>query len=790
MKFPGLKSSLVILCLAVILMFSCNREGTPDFINVDPVIPNQVHMFNAGQVSLLDGPFSASMEMEKNYLASLDVDRLLAPYLREAGLEMKAENYPGWETTLPGVALASFMSGASRVYAQTGDTIFLGKLKYILDELERCQVEADGYLLGCKGGQALFKKLTEDGYFEGFNDGSAGHAVPFYVMDKVFAGLMDVYNICDLPRALIIADRLAEWLEEVMKKLSDQAMDEIMKVEYGGMNRVLAEMYILTGKKEYLRMSERWQDKEVTVPMTRGEDVLTGKHANTQFPKMAGLAVRYPYTGKSTDLFGAKFFWNRMVNHSSYATGGNSEGEEFSDPDMLAHTLTQFTEENCNEYNMLKLTSLLYCVEPEVEYADYTERTLWNHILAAQHAHDGRVCYYLPLMPGAERDYQTLYTVFTCCVCTGMDSYVRHAEYIYAYDDSSLFVNQFIASWVDWEEQGVRIMQETDFPNSDIVTLKIESETPSAFRLKIRDPYWLASDMEIKLNGKLIDTDVRDGYLEISRQWNNGDELELHLPMSVRTESLAGDDKLVALFYGPILLSAELDPLFARDLVEGDEAPMLLVTGKEAGEWLKPAGSPLEFITRIAVPEEFRIIPFFRNKAGNYTVYFQAGDKHDWLERQEAVEDRRSKAQHIDRRTRDQVFIGNEENEKEHGIQGSSYLGKGNKGINSDLSWRTGTDSLGFSYRMRLGDASPNIVYLQFMGPAHYENWDCRIMADTIQLEKFTRGKEKSSPMLITREYEIPGGYSNRKDSVRIRFIPSGSWQMPRVCDIRILGEE
>jgi uncharacterized protein len=90
-------------------------------------------------------------------------------------------------------------------------------------------------------------------------------------------------------------------------------------------------------------------------------------------------------------LKGATFFWDCVVNHRTYVTGGNSESEYFRSRDSLSNALTPFTAENCNEYNMLKLTSLLFRIEPRVEYADYIERTLYNHILAAQNTDDSYV---------------------------------------------------------------------------------------------------------------------------------------------------------------------------------------------------------------------------------------------------------------------------------------------------------------------------------------------------------------------------------------------------------------
>jgi uncharacterized protein len=392
-------------------------------------VPQKTYGFNVGEVKLLDGPFKESQDAEAKYLLSLDIDRLLAPFRSEAGLEPKAESYPGWELNLPGVALSFYLSGASRLYLLTGEKKYLENINHILDELEICQSRNEGYLMGGKGLKQVFEKLSKEGYYEDWAWGD-GYGEPFYCLEKLYSGLIDIYRICNNKKALKILVNLTEWLDKHISHLSDEDMQKIMSVEFGGMNWVLSDMYVITGNKRYLAMSKRWQDNQVMVPMTKGIDVLIGKHGNTQFPKISGLAARYPYTADSSDLKGATFFWESVVNHRTYVTGGNTESEYFRSRDSLSNALTPFTAENCNEYNMLKLTSLLFKIEPRVEYADFIERTLFNHILSTQNTEDGRVCYHLPLIPGGERYYLPLYDEFSCCVCSAMDSYTRHSEYI------------------------------------------------------------------------------------------------------------------------------------------------------------------------------------------------------------------------------------------------------------------------------------------------------------------------------------------------------------------------
>jgi DUF1680 family protein len=366
-------------------------------------------------------------------LLSLDPDRLVSRFLVEAGLPPKAPSYPGWEQKeLPGVGASFYLSGCARMYAAKGDQRFLERVNRVVDELERCQrANGNGYLLATKDGKRIFAEI------EGGNirlDGGwlvNGEAEPYYALEKLFSGLRDAWRVAGVRRALEIGVHLGQWLDRHMSHLSDEQMQKIMSCEFGGMNWVLADLYADTGDRRFLALSKRWDHDAILGPLSRGQDILPGKHANTQFPKISGLAARYPFSGDPADRITAEFFWDRVVHHHSFVTGDNSTSEHFGPPDRLDDRLSAQTCENCNAWNMVRLTSLLFALEPRAELGDFTERILWNHVLAAQDSRDGRVCYFLPLESGHVKPYEGLYDRFACCTCSGYDSYARHGEAIY-----------------------------------------------------------------------------------------------------------------------------------------------------------------------------------------------------------------------------------------------------------------------------------------------------------------------------------------------------------------------
>ena len=203
-------------------------------------------------------------------------------------------------------------------------------------------------------------------------------------------------------------------------------------------------------------------------PLAAGEDRLAGLHANTQIPKLVGLARRYALTGDADDLRTASFFWDRVAGHHSYATGGNGLAEHFGPPDHFSDRLGAETTETCNVYNMLKLTHQLFTWKAEARLADFYERALYNHILSTQHPDDGRVIYNLSLEMGGRKQYETLFDSFTCCVGTGMENHAQYGSSIYFHSADALVVNLFAASELTWRDKGITVRQDTRFPDEDI----------------------------------------------------------------------------------------------------------------------------------------------------------------------------------------------------------------------------------------------------------------------------------------------------------------------------------
>ncbi len=395
MKFMNLLLGLLTVVVSPLMLASQAQADalTDSNSRVQAVIPMKARAFQLQDVHLLEGPFKHAMELDQQYLLSLDTDRLLHTFRLNAGLPSSAKPLGGWEEPkgeLRGHSVGHYLTACAMMYASTGNERLKARGNAVVSGLARCQAKiGSGYL---------------SAYPEEFFDRVEARKrvwAPYYTLHKIYAGLLDMYVYCDNQQALEVCKKFADWVIARNEPLSQERMQKMLDTEHGGMNEVLANLYGLTGEQKYLKIANRFNHMAVIGPPSKRQDKLTGLHANTQVPKFIGTARQYELTGKEWLKTASTFFWDTVVNERSYVIGGHSDGERFSPKEKLSEAFGPSTTETCNTYNMLKLTRHLFCWEPRAEYADYYERALYNHILASQNPETGMMCYYVPLRSGS-----------------------------------------------------------------------------------------------------------------------------------------------------------------------------------------------------------------------------------------------------------------------------------------------------------------------------------------------------------------------------------------------------
>ncbi|GLY92041.1 glycoside hydrolase family 127 protein [Actinoallomurus iriomotensis] len=571
--------------------------------------------FPLSGVSLLSGRFHDNMARTCAYLKFVDPDRLLHTFRLNAGLPSTAEACGGWEAPdvqLRGHSTGHLLSALAQAHANTGDDAYAAKGRYLVAELAKCQAAASG-----AGYNAGYLSAFEEKVFEQLEAGGSPWA-PYYTLHKIMAGLLDQYRLSGNAQALDVLKGMAAWADARTSKLTHDQMQSVLRVEFGGMNEVLADLYLLTRDPAHLSVARRFDHEAVFGPLAAGQDQLAGLHANTQIPKIVGAVREYEATGDSRYLDIARFFWETVVHHHSYVIGGNSNAELFCPPDQIVSQLGENTCENCNSYNMLKLTRLLFFHDPRPAYMDYYEWTLYNQMLGEQDpdsAH-GFCTYYTGLWAGTQRQvkgglgadpgsYSSDYTNFSCDHGTGMETHTKFADSIYFRTGDTLYVNLFIPSELNWSERGVRVRQETDYPREDTTRLTVGGE--GQFAMKIRIPGW-TRHARVRVNGRDAGAARPGTYLTVERRWRDGDTVEVTLPMALDWRKAPDNPQVQAVSYGPVVLAGGY----------GSTAPATIpaIDPKSV-----KGGSGLTF-TATADGAGVTLVPFSEIQHQRYTVYW------------------------------------------------------------------------------------------------------------------------------------------------------------------------
>ncbi len=745
-------------------------------------------LYPLDSVRLLDaGPFVAAVQANRDYVLALEPDRLLAPFRREAGLPAKAKPYGNWESDgLDGHTAGHYLSALANMIASGEDTPdgqMRQRLDSMVDELQACQTAfGDGYVGGVPGSRALWKAFAA-GDIQALNK----KWVPWYNLHKTFAGLRDAYLETGNTKARDVLVRLGDWCVKLTSPLSEAQMQEMLNQEQGGMNEVLADIYAITGDRKYLVTAERFNHHAILDPLIRHEDRLTGKHANTQIPKVVGLERIATLTGDKAADGGARFFWETVTQHRSVAFGGNSVSEHFNDPhDFQGLLLHREGPETCNTYNMLRLTEGLFASAPDAAYADYYERALYNHILASINpTHPGYV-YFTPIRPDHYRVYSVPGEGFWCCVGTGMENPGKYGRFIYARAQDGIYVNLFIASELKDSSLGLTLRQDTAFPDEESSRLTLKLAQTKTFTLQVRQPGWVAPGaFALAVNGEPVAiTTAPSSYVAIRREWRDGDRVEIKLPMHTTIEGLPDGSPWQAILRGPIVLAHpagdwELTGLRANDSrmahvasgpeVPLDQAPALLATAAEitSNVVADPAAGPLHFrlvdIVEPASKEGLTLIPFFRLHDARYQMYWETTTREGLAARKQQMAAAESARAAREAATLDSVAPGEQQPEVEHGYQGEGT----ESGLYNGRHWRHGRD---FQYTLNTKGERNVLLSVTYSGSDSGRLFDIQANGTLVATQELVGEKIGE---FVEKRYPIPASViaAAPDGRVTIRFV-------------------
>ena len=754
-------------------------------------VPKLARPLPLSAVRLTGGPLKHAQDLDADYLLKLEPDRMMAYYRKRAGLEPKAQGYGGWDgdgRNLTGHIAGHYLSGVSLMYAATGDSRFKDRADYIVREMKEVQDKhGDGYLGALANGKEQFTELSK-GNIKSSSFDLNGLWSPWYVLHKTFAGLRDAYRYTGNRTALELETRFAAWAEGILSKLDDAQLQRMLNTEFGGMNEVLAELYADTGDKRWLDLSHRFDHREVLGPLARQQNILPGLHGNTQVPKLLGALMRYEYTGDRSDGEAAAFFWEAVANHHSFATGGHGKDEYFGPPDKLSDRIDGRTAETCNVYNMIKMTRELFALNPDIKYAEFHERALFNHILGSIDPEDGRTCYMVPVGRGVRHEYQEMFRGFTCCVGSGMESHALHGDGLYYESGDRLWVNLYAPSTARWESAGVDLTMDTTFPEGESATLKLAVKKAKELTLALRRPSWAGDGFMVKVNGEPVRDLAKPGsYVELKRKWKTGDTVTLTLPKTLRIEPLPDNPQVAAIMWGPLVLAGDLGP----DTRTGGRpagpatVPVFVAGDRPVTEWLKPVpAKPGDFRSEgVGRERDIEFVPFYRLHRRTYSIYWDLLTPADWEKRTADIAAEKERQRKLEAATVSFVQPGEPDREKEFNQQGEDTSP-------TRVAGRAGRRSgKWFSFDLPVSPTGEMKLLVTY----HTEeraNRSLEILIDGVRvgqqaIERYRPGS--SSGRFFDVEYTIPAELVKGKQRVTVRFQATGGNETAAIYSLRVI---
>jgi hypothetical protein len=797
--------------------------------------------FDLEQVTLTDGPMKDAMELNIQMLMQYDVDRLLTPYVRQAGLAATTDRnsrYYQWLTRHPnfknwggdagfdlsGHVGGHYLSALALAYAASHDDQTRAKLKermdYMLAVMKDCQDQYDNDtegLYGFIGGQPIndsWKKLYK-GDLSGIQANWGW--VPFYCQHKILAGLRDAYLYGNSDTAKEMFRKLSDWSVNLIARVGDDAFEGFLNCEHGGMNESMLDAYQLFGDTKYLTAAKKYTHKAMLNGMqTLNKSFLDGKHANTQVPKYIGMERIFEQDATATAYKkAAENFWQDVAMNRTVCIGGNSVNEHF----LAAANGNRYIDqpdgpESCNTNNMLKFSEMLFDRTEDAKYVDFYEQAMWNHILSTQDPKTGGYVYFTTLRPQGYRIYSKPNAGMWCCVGTGMENHSKYGHFIYTHDgDKTLYVNLFTPSKLASDD--FAIIQETQFPFSPSSALTIGKA--GSYTIAVRHPSW-SDGFSVTVNGeKLSALTEAKGYVMINRKWKKGDVITLQLPMQLRYEECPNYTDYIAFKYGPILLGAnttngseQLQNLYGG---EGrmDHSPGAMGRQKNLLSAPLLIGNRADVLSRIKSQDLSRLTftidakregvdtykwttltlqPFYQIHHDRYMCYWYQQTPENFAKSDMAQTEAANEA--LKTRTIDFVATGEQQSEAGHEYNYSADSGKGNYNGESYRDAQAG-GYVQFTLFNKDGISEGLAIMCRFTtadkGRVATLTVDGQKIADIIIPDKV----KKSENGFFNVEYPIPSelikdSKGNVKTKFKVRLSATGSTPNPGLYYLRLVS--
>jgi hypothetical protein len=556
MKSENRLSKIQAACLLVVavLIAGCSQ---PD--RVRPAGTDVIQSFDFGQVQLLPGLMHDEFTEIKDYFMGLSNDDMLYKLRLESGMaDPPGKEIGGWYELLNnGLTLNQWVSSYCRMYAITGDAACKEKAEYLLDQWWDCYLR-----IGRKGGDPRWINTLLDLYHIcGRED--ALEKMDLYVDQEGSDIFTDPPDMAPPYIPYIVGDTL-----HGLRRFGDNSSEWYVS------SWPLYRAYIETGKQVYRELAEFWEYPEwwdlfAAQPVRPfAKTPVAGintewVHAYSHVNSFNAAAEAYRVKGDPYYLNAMKNLYDWIQDDQTFATGGfGPEFEHLMPMDRIVQTLTTRTdhfETQCGTWAALRLSQNLITLTGEAKYGNWIERLAYNAINASiPMTPETNVMYYSNYhMNGAAKLNRPV--AGTCCAGTRPLTVIQYYLNTYYHDDENIYVNLFTPSSVNWRrgKGTVKLTQHTDFPYADDTEFTISLQKPALFGIGVRIPEWLAAPaVTARVNDEIDGGKTKKGWFMVERQWNDGDKLNITLPMDFWLHVLdKSKGNPVAVMYGPLVMA-------------------------------------------------------------------------------------------------------------------------------------------------------------------------------------------------------------------------------------------
>jgi DUF1680 family protein len=548
--------------------------------------------FPLDAVGLHDGVFTRARDQLLHLARAYPVDRVLAVFRANAGLDTRGalppggwedfghshedawgpDDYPGREAAptanlLRGHYAGHFLSMLAMAHAGASDpTVRAELLAKVDDMVEGLRVVQETLAASGRYSHPGFLAAYGEWQFSRLESLAPYGEIwaPYYTCHKIMAGLLDAHRHAGSQPALDVAARMGRWVHGRLSGLAPAQRTEMWSLyiagETGGMNEVLCDLAVLTGDKTFVETARLFDLGSLLDAAASGRDVLDGMHANQHAATLLGYLALHDLTGERHYLDAVVNLWDMLVPGRTFAHGGTGENELWGPAGTVAGDIGTRNAETCVTYNLLKLARALFERTGDARYADYYERAVTNQVLGSRRDVDSdespEVTYMFPVHPGALREYDN---VGTCCGGTGLENHVKYQDSVYFRSvpgaDRTIWVNLYAASALRWAEQDVHLVQETAYPLEGGSRIRVDATGDLDLRLRV--PAWVTGDVTVTIDGEPQPVAAVPGqYVSLRRDWRPGTVVEIRLPLTLREVPAPDDTSLVTLELGPTVLLA------------------------------------------------------------------------------------------------------------------------------------------------------------------------------------------------------------------------------------------